>query len=228
MHQRVFTSNVVSSNDGLRVHWLRMPVAEIVDRRQHRKIRRANSSFRVVIEDFKEIREDHEELYARYRASITFEGADSLRHSLFDDADYNIFQTRCISVYDGEKLIAGGYFDTGVTSAAAIQNFYDPDYRRYSLGKYLMLIAVDDLRSKGFSYYYPGYLIAGRDKMDYKIFLGKEVTQYYDPETKRWEGYHEGIHLTQAPENDEDPELDFLIQILEEELNAKKQKPPVT
>ncbi|MEJ7659632.1 MAG: hypothetical protein WKG07_08390 [Hymenobacter sp.] len=39
-------------------------------------------------------------------------------------------------------LIAAGIFDQGTRSLAGIVNFYDPDYRKYSLGKYLMLYEI--------------------------------------------------------------------------------------
>lgn len=214
MHQTIFTSNEVSSLDAIRVHWLRMPLAEITNHRRHRKIRNANKSFRATIETFTKIRDDHEELFARYRASITF-GAETIHDCLFDDTEENIFQTHCISVYDGEKLIAGGYFDTGVTSAAAILNFFDPEYSRYGLGKFLMLVAVDYLKEHGYTFYYPGYLLAGNNKMDYKLFLGKEATQYYDPETRTWKPYHEGLHLPELVDGQVN-ELELAEKILED------------
>jgi hypothetical protein len=42
-------------------------------------------------------------------------------------------------------------------------------------------------------WYYPGYVFAGNTKMDYKLFLGKEMGEYYDPELDQWQAFHEGI-----------------------------------
>jgi arginine-tRNA-protein transferase len=141
------------------------------------------------------IRPDHEELYARYRASIDFEGALSIRESLFgeDDTDKNIFKTKCISVFDSDKLIAGGYFDLGDRSAAAILNFSDPTYKKHSLGKHLMLISVEFIQSHGFETYYPGYVVAGHSKLNYKLFIGREAAQYFEPGSKTWKHFQDTI-----------------------------------
>ncbi len=220
MHQTVFTTSHLSSDGYPRVHWLRMPLAEIKDRRSHRRIRNINRSFKIVIEDFRSPDAGYEELYARYHQSITFEAVETIHKYLFDDppAADNIFQTKCISIYDQEKLIAVGYFDVGNDSAAAILNFFDPAYKQYSLGKYLMLIAIDSLKVRGYKFYYPGYLIAGKPKMDYKLFLGKEATQFYNPETKMWEAYHEGLHRADSMN-----EMDRPIELTDEDLKLLDQ-----
>ena len=108
-------------------------------------------------------------------------------------ADQSIFKTHCISVFDGDKLIAGGYFDTGENSAASILHFFDPEYKRCSLGKYLLLVTVDFLKSAGYSFLYPGYVLAGNTKMDYKLFLGKKVMQYYDAAAEAWKPFQDTI-----------------------------------
>jgi len=195
MHQTIFTTSHVGVKDPYRVHWLRYSLAEISDRSSCRRIRNRNRTFHVTIEDFNTIRKDHEELYSRYRRAIDFGGALSIHDSLFgeDSAEKNIYKTKCISVFDQDRLIAGGYFDVGVHSAASILHFFDPLYGAYSLGKYLMLLTVDFLKSSGYEYYYPGYLVAGLAKMNYKLFMGREVTQYFEPETGTWKYFKESI-----------------------------------
>lgn len=196
MHQNIFRTTHLSNDVNLyRVHWLRYPLADVRERASHRRIRNRNKSFRLSIEDVTTVRPDHEELFVRYGQSIDFDGALSVRHGLFGEEgiDRRVYKTKCISVYDGNRLIAGGYFDVGSQSATSILHFFDPLYKKYSLGKYLMLLTADFLRTNGYTYYYPGYLVAGLPKMDYKLFIGKEVTQYFDPETKTWKSYQERI-----------------------------------
>jgi len=41
------------------------------------------------------------------------------------------------------------------------------------------------MRSKGLQWYYPGYVVAGKPKMDYKLFLGREVVEYFSPEVQQ-------------------------------------------
>jgi arginine-tRNA-protein transferase len=178
MHQSIFTSSHLHLEESYRVHWLRYPLTEIKNRPSHKRIRNRAKDFRYSIEDLVTIRPDHEALYTTYRQSIDFDGAYSIHHSLFgeEDTGKNLYKTKCISVYDQDNLIAGGYFDVGATSAASILHFFDPVY-------------------KGYEFYYPGYLVAGKDKMNYKLFIGREATQYFDPETISWKPFQENILL---------------------------------
>lgn len=194
MHQYLFTSSHIGMEEPHRVHWLRYAVNEINRHASHRKIRRRNKHFRFTIEDVNTIVDDHRELHRRYRAAIDFEGALSIEDCLFgEETSRSIFTTKCISVFDGDKLIAGGYFDVGEKAAASILHFFDPHYRTYSLGKYLILITIDYLTAHGYAFYYPGYVVEGVAKMNYKLFLGKEEAQYFDPFTITWRYFDERI-----------------------------------
>lgn len=195
MNQTIFTTTHLIADDVYRVHWLRFPLLEIRDGASHRRIRKRARSFKVTIENFTSIRLDHEELYSQYRGSIEFNGPLSIQQCLCDDEDArrNLFGTQCISVFDEGKLIAGGYFDLGDRSAASILHFFDPAYKRYSPGRYLMLLTVDYLKTCGYEFYYPGYVIAGNPKMDYKLFLGKGAAQYFDPEIGTWMPFQDRI-----------------------------------
>ncbi len=195
MHQTVFTCSHLHLEEAHRVHWLRYPLVEIKTHASHKRIRNRAKTFRCTIDDVTTIRADHETLYETYYQSINFDGAYNIHSSLFGDelSERNVFKTKCISVYDQNKLIAGGYFDVGARAATSILHFFDPLYRKYSLGKYLMLLTVDFLTSGGYDYYYPGYVVAGNDKMNYKLFIGKEATQYFDPESATWKYFEARI-----------------------------------
>lgn len=192
MHQGIFTCSHVNLGGIYPVHWLRFAIAIIEERATHRRIRKKNAAFTHQIEDFNpnSIRVDHQLLHARYRASIDFDGANSIEESLLGEAysGLNVFNTKCISIFYRDKLIAGGYFDIGRNSAASILHFFDPDFSKHSLGKYLILLTIDYLKQHGFTWYYPGYIVEGMPKMDYKLFLGKEV-EYFDPEVIQWEKF---------------------------------------
>src|SRR6187402_316816 len=144
MHQSVFTCSHIGMDDPHRVHWLRYPVHEIITHHSHKRIRNRNKNFSIVIEDFNAIGTSHKELHQTYRAFIDFDGAWSIEECLFgeDMSLHNIFNTKCISIYDQGKLVAAGYFDVGTKAAASILHFYDPLYSRYSLGKFLILITI--------------------------------------------------------------------------------------
>lgn len=215
MNQTIFTTTHLIAEDVYRVHWLRFPVLEIENASSHRRIRRRTRSFRATIENFANIRSEHEELYSQYRRSISFNGAPSIQQCLGDEqeAHRNVFRTQCISVFDGERLIAGGYFDLGERSAASILHFFDPAYKRYSLGRYLILLTVDHLKARGYEFYYPGYLIAGNPKMDYKLFLGKGAAQYFDPKTGTW--MHFEHRILNAEEYSESDKLEVMLALLD-------------
>lgn len=192
MHQGIFTCSHVNLGAIYPVHWLRFATASIAVTATHRRIRKKNTEFVYQIEDFNPnaIRVDHQLLHAHYRAFIDFDGANSIQECLLGD-DYdglNVFNTKCISVFYGAKLIAGGYFDIGRNSAASILHFFDPDFKKHSLGKYLILLTVDYLKQCGYAWYYPGYIVEGMPKMNYKLFLGTDV-EYYEPEIMQWQKF---------------------------------------
>jgi len=199
MHQAIFTTSHVGLEEVHRVHWLRYSLNEIQRHASHRKIYKRNEQVHFTIEDLKSIRADHAELHQRYYESIEFEGAMSIEECLFggESTDRNIYNTKCISVFEGNQLIAGGYFDVGDHTAASILHFFDPLYKRNSLGKLLILFTIDYLKANGYGFYYPGYVVEGNPKMNYKLFLGKEAAQYFDPETVTWKYFHESILVKQ-------------------------------
>lgn len=196
MHQEIFTTTHLFSQDDIyRVHWLRYDLNQFTEHASHRRLRKRNAAFRVTLEDLLEIPPQHESLYAKYRASIDFDGADSVSHALYGEEPLaqNVYNTKVISIYDGDKLIAGGYFDAGEDAGASILHFFDPAYPRTSLGRFMMLLTIDYLRDNGSRYYYPGYVVAGKPKMNYKLFLGKEIASYYEPATGMWLPFDEAI-----------------------------------
>jgi len=48
-----------------------------------------------------------------------------------------------IKIRDGAALVVAGYFDIGHQAISNILNFYHPAYKKYSLGKYLILKKID-------------------------------------------------------------------------------------
>jgi arginyl-tRNA--protein-N-Asp/Glu arginylyltransferase len=194
MHQEIFTTSHVQLREVYRVHWLRYGLDELQGHASHKRIRQRAKHFTHTVEDFV-MREEHALLHKRYRNAIDFEGAHSITDCLFGGEEIipSIFNTKTVSVYEGGKLIAVGYFDVGELGAASILHFFDSDYKRFSLGKYLMLLTIDFLRDHGYQFYYPGYVVEGNPKMDYKLFLGREEAQYFDPIAVEWRYFEERI-----------------------------------
>lgn len=187
MHQSLFTTSHIELSQIYPVHWLRYNVNEVNESRQSIRIRRKCRSFDWEVSDASDW-QSLEGLYARYRSHITFDGAASIQECLFGDGSvqHSIFDTRCIRVVNKGEVVAASFFDLGDRSAASILNFFHPDYRKYSLGKYMMLLNVDFLKLQGLNWYYPGYVVEGLSKMDYKLFLGPREARFFHPGTGQW------------------------------------------
>jgi len=129
---------------------------------------------------------EYEELYTLYRQSISFDASLTLADLLLDESAHSVFDTQIVEVRDGEQLIAAGIFDQGTDSIAGIVNFYHPDYRKYSLGKYLMLLKLAHASQQQKTYYYPGYVVHGYPKFDYKLWACPAATEVFDYRTSQW------------------------------------------
>jgi len=99
-------------------------------------------------------------------------------------ASFSIYDTRQIEIYDGDKLIAASFFDVGLESVASISGIFDPAYGQHSLGFYTMLLEMQFSLDQGKRFYYPGYIVPGNPRFDYKARIG--AVDYYNLYTKKW------------------------------------------
>ena len=186
MHQDLFTCRFLPVDYRLyTVHWLRLVLARVQPGPKQRRLARLNARFAVTVRPF-QLTAEYEALYVRYQQALDFETAPSLEALLLDGASYSIFDTWVVDVRADGQLIAAGIFDQGTRSLAGIVNFYDPDFRKYSLGKYLMLCKLNYAQRQNLAYYYPGYLVHGYPKFDYKLFASPEATEVFDDLGDQW------------------------------------------
>ena len=188
MHQYVFTCQYLMLDDTVcPVHWLRVDLRRVQFVQRQRQLINRNKAFSVSVTPLT-LTTELTGLYAKYRASIDFDAPESIEASLFDGAPItsSAFDTYVINVRDGERLIAAGIFDKGMRTIAGIMNFYDPDYRKYSLGKYLMLLKINFAQQQQYDYYYPGYVVSYYPKFDYKIAAAESATEVLDVVNDRW------------------------------------------
>ncbi len=118
---------------------------------------------------------------------------DSLRQFLYSDTFSSVFQTFEINVYDGDQLIAFSYFDKGNHSIASLLGVFDPNYAKYSLGTYTMLLEIEYAIQNNHRFYYPGYIFNKPSMFDYKLKLGEH--HYYDWNGK-WRPFKYGKKIT--------------------------------
>jgi arginine-tRNA-protein transferase len=179
-------ADIIIKNDlVIPVFWLRLVLNQYTSTKNSRKIIELNKDCTIAITDGT-ITAEAEELYQVYKSSISFEASPTIEDYLIGDNAYNIYTTRCVEVRFNNQLIALGYFDEGYNSIAGILNFYHPDYKQRSLGKYLMLLKIDYALQQQKKYYYSGYISTVIAKFDYKLFPGKEATEVYISNTQQW------------------------------------------
>ena len=168
------------------VTWLRIDLSKVSYGSSQKKMRKKNSGFAIVIKPMA-LSDEVDELFALYKTQIDFiMQSQSVQEYLHNLPDHNIFDTQQIEVRDGGKLIGVGFFDLGSVSAAGIFNIYHPKYAQYSLGKYLMMVAVQYAIDSGRQWFYPGYIVEGMKKFDYKLFLDRNATEKLDKVTDSW------------------------------------------
>lgn len=186
MQQSIFTTDLITYNKGiLPVFWLRYVLGMYREEPKSRAIIRRNNQFSVTYTDGR-IYEETEQLYAAYKVAADFDLSPSATDYLLGEAAPGLFNTRCIEVRDGNRLIAAGYFDEGDTSIAGILNFFHPDYKKFSLGKYLVLLKMEYALQQRMLYYYPGYFSTGLHKFDYKLFPCKAATEVFVRSLNAW------------------------------------------
>ena len=192
MGQTIFTTHFLCfGRSYYSAIWVRLALEDYRFRKSLRKIIRKNQNeFRTEIGPGT-INREKELLYKKYRQSFPGMLAPTLQDSLLDGEEINIYQTYEVSVYDENQLVALSYFDLGKESAASIIGIYDPDYKPYSLGIYTMLMEIDYCIQAGFQYFYPGYVVPGYPRFDYKLRIGE--VDYFDLEDSQWKPF---VHLS--------------------------------
>jgi leucyl-tRNA---protein transferase len=189
MGQTIFTTDFIPVEENIHpVYWLRVQVQQVRYGKKQERLFAINKKFSVAVKSFRPS-DELEELYTLYRAGVNFDAPLTAGSYLLDESEgefNNVYDTRVIELRDADQLIAAGIFDNGERSIAGIMNFYHPAYRSKSLGKYLMLLKINLAIESGKIWYYPGYIVGGVSKFDYKLFPDPERTEWYDSIREEW------------------------------------------
>lgn len=189
MNQTIFTTHFLQFNNQFYAAvWLRVALHDYEPDNKHKALLERNKKFRTEIKKA-EITLQHEDLYDKYKKAVSFEAYASLNQLLLNGYTENIYDSWQVNVYDNDTLIAAGFFDVGNTSAEGIVCIYHPDYKKYSLGKYLIYTKLDYCRQHQLTYFYPGYVVPGYKAFDYKQDLGRSAMHYYNIATNQWVKY---------------------------------------
>lgn len=180
----VFTTDEEHFDDGFRkVHWIRYDLEKINLTREARKILKLNSKFSCR-KTGPGVTAEREELFTAYKTIVDYYDGMSLEDAL--RGDY-LFASATIEVHFNKQLIGAAHFDFGNECVAGIRNYYHPDYKHLSLGKYLLLQQILWALHTGKRYFYPGYIVDGYPNMNYKLFACKKSVEYYDSQLDEWQ-----------------------------------------
>lgn len=191
MQHLIFTTHSISDRKTLKecpVFWLRTDLKKIKGTKPGLHIRRKCASFQINIKE-ETLTTEIEALYNDYKDSLSFELSPNCYETLHQPELPLPYESKIIEIRNEEKLIAAGFFDCGRKAIAGILNIYNPVYKKYSLGKFLMLLKIDYALENNMDYYYTGYFSTGIPKFDYKIFPDPEAIEVYLPDENVWIPY---------------------------------------
>ena len=189
IQQMLITTDVISKDDDFfAVFWLRYRLADYQHSKKSRKLLQASNRFTKQTEQL-QFTDELEELFTNYRSELDFEMSASAKAYLLGERDENVFPSKLITLRDNGKLIAAGCYDEAATSLTGILNIYDPAYKKYSLGKVLLLLKLEEAMRLQKIYFYPGYISLHTSKFDYKLFPGVDATEVYNRLTDEWQPY---------------------------------------
>ena len=196
--QRVFTTNFLNFDHTLySAIWLRIDLQTYEADKDFAKLKKQNARFTMHIQPAS-ITPEKESLFQKYKTSVSFSAAQSLQTLLYGDSTLDVFSTYEILLYDEQKIIAVGYFDLGAKSAAGITSFYDPEYKKSSLGKYLIYLKIEYCKNIQYDFFYPGYFAPNYAAFNYKLDIGKASLFYLCLQTNTWTHIN-GFKIKQNP-----------------------------
>jgi arginine-tRNA-protein transferase len=163
--------------------WLRIDLEKHKISKKNQEILKKCKSFTVVFEKFS-IDNDLEDLFERYREAVNFYLGTTLKDHLSYGSHTDL--VRSVKIYDQKKLIGCGIYEQGANSAEGLINIYDVNYKKYSIGKFIMLTKIHNAIEQGLTYFYPGYYAPGYPSFDYKIELSPSATEYFHPYDDLW------------------------------------------
>ena len=187
---KIFTIDFFTENEKLyQVYWLRYNVLKLKLSDSNQKILNKNKLFNYKIIPFHNSIE-LEALHSLYLEKIDFVTISSIEE-LMEDINGSVYNSMLIEIREENKLIGAGIFDYGKNSIAGIKNIFHPEYKKYSLGKYLMLLKYQYCLQQNIKWYYPGYFAPGHKKFDYKLTIDADATEVCLIDNRQWVSYRD-------------------------------------
>lgn len=191
MQHLIFTTHFITEAGSEKKHpafWLRTNLNKLKASKKVATLKNKCASFSVNVKQAT-INTEIENLYASYKNSLLFNLAANCYDNLHQPHIPLPYDSKMIEIRKKDELIAIGFFDCGFKSIAGILNIYHPSFKKYSLGKLLMLLKINYALNENMDYYYTGYFSTSLSKFDYKIFPEAAAMEVYLPHEKYWVPY---------------------------------------
>ena len=165
---------------------IKIDVANFIMNKSRRRVMRKAAHFRIVMQK-PSVTNAHIELFNRYHAYMRdTKGWDEQQVDVnhyyysFVNGYYNFGYE--ILYFDGDKLIGVDLIDVLKEGISSIYFYYDPDYRRYSLGNLSIYHQVAIAKRLGLRWIYLGYYVAESKSLAYKANYKPYLTLQGRPE----------------------------------------------
>ncbi|MFD2166790.1 arginyltransferase [Thalassotalea euphylliae] len=147
---------------------IRVRVPDFTPSKSQKRLYKKNKNYSIRITD--QSAEHYYELYERYINTLHQDGAmypatrEQYQGFVFSSVCHFVF----LEIYDGEKLVSVAVTDVLPSALSAVYTFYDPDYRKQSMGMFSILCQLEYAKKINKPYLYLGYQIDECQKMNYK------------------------------------------------------------
>ncbi len=146
---------------------IRVRVADFVESRSQRRVRRRNSDVQCSLGPPRVSLEAYA-LYRRYQEAVHDERPASDPEEWARSLIASSIETFVMSYRVRERLVGQGVIDQTPDTLSSVYFVYDPDEHRRSLGVFSCLSEIDECRRRGLPYWYLGLHVFGCAKMAYK------------------------------------------------------------
>lgn len=149
---------------------VRIPVTQFMDKRKHRRARKANETL-IVTKHSPKLTEEYFSLYKKYISERHSDGdmfpasEDQFQSFLVDGrAEASFYEFR-----RSGHLLAVAVADELNDGLSAIYTFFDPNEQNSALGVFAVLWLIQEAQNQNLEYLYLGYWIKQCQKMNYKM-----------------------------------------------------------
>lgn len=130
-----------------------------------------------------------ERLYQRYRSVARGDRSPTLHDFLYEGRHTSLFDTRELSLWRGEELVAFCWFDVGENSLQSLLGAYEPSEAALGLGYATLLLELEWGQEHGYAFHYSGYVMPDEPAMDYKLRAGQMEFLSQEGQWLPWEDF---------------------------------------